>query len=87
MAGKGKGARGRKPGQAGRSGSERAGILFPTGRCTRYLRQKRLAERCSQLAGVFMAGALQYLVEELLDQAGEFCREAKQQRIRPRHIM
>ena len=34
-----------------------------------------------------MAGALQYVVEEVLDQAGEHCREAKKKQIRPRHIM
>ena len=34
-----------------------------------------------------MAGALQYLVEELLDQAGEACRDARKKQIKPRHIM
>ena len=87
MAGKGKGARGRKPGQKGTTGQERAGIIFSPARMTRLLRQKRVSARCSQLAGVFMAGALQYVVEEVLDQAGEHCREAKKKQIRPRHIM
>ena len=89
MAGKGK-ASPRKAKAGGKkitSGQERAGIIFAPARMTRLLRGKRVAERCSQLAGVFMAGALEYLVEEVLDQAGEFCREAKKKQIRPRHIM
>ena len=69
------------------TGQERAGIIFAPARMTRLLRGKRVADRCSQLAGVFMAGALEYLVEELLDQAGEFCKEAKKKQIKPRHIM
>ena len=94
MAGKGKGTARKTASKkkAPVSGNEKAGILFPVGRMTRYLRAKRCSERCSVLAGCFMAAALEYLVEEILVQAGDNCLEEPQNkkqvkpRIKPRHI-
>ena len=94
MAGKGKGTARKEASKkrAAVSGSSRAGLVFPVGRMTRYLRAKRLSERCSGLAGCFMAAVLEYLVDEILDQAGDRCLEEpqnknqKKPRIKPRHL-
>ena len=94
MAGKGKGTA-RKAAASKKknvSGTTKAGLVFPVGRMTRYLRAKRISERCSGLAGCFIAAALEYLVEEILVQAGDNCHEEpqnknqKKPRIKPRHI-
>ena len=53
-----------------RSGSSRAGLIFPVGRLSRMLRQGRYAARVGGGAGVFMAGVLEYLTLEMLDMAG-----------------
>ena len=41
--------------------SSRAGLTFPVGRLTRYLRQGNYSKRCSPGAGIFMAAVLEYL--------------------------
>ena len=89
MAGKGKGSvkKSRAAAKSRTTGQAKAGIIFAPGRMTRLLRAKRVANRCGRLAGVFMAGALEYLVEEVLDQAGEICKGAGKKQIKPRHIM
>ena len=89
MAGKGspkKAGRGRVKGQKGVTGAVKAGTVFAPARFTRHLRAKRLAERVSALAGVFMAGALEYVVEELLASAGDYCKENNKKTIKPQHI-
>ena len=58
MAGKNSTKKGKKAARKNITGQEKAGIIFAPSRMTRLLRGKRVAERCSQLAGVFMAGAL-----------------------------
>ena len=89
MAGKGKGSQ-RKAGKtkSGKvvSGAEKSGLVFAPARFTRYLRGKRVADRVSALAGVFMAGALEYVVEEVLASAGDMCHEGKMRTIKPKHI-
>ncbi|XP_054761092.2 histone H2A-like [Lytechinus pictus] len=63
---------GRDPDKGGKvrrkaeSRSARAGLTFPVGRVHRHLRKGRYASRISAAAPVFLAGVLQYLVEELL---------------------
>ena len=89
MAGKGKGSprkAGRTKGSATVTGAARAGTVFAPARFTRYLRAKRVAERVSALAGVFMAGALEYVVEELLASAGDHCLEMNKKTIKPQHL-
>lgn len=56
-----------------KSGSEKAGTLFPVGRLARMLRQGRHAERTSVGAGAFLAGALEYICAEILELAGDVC--------------
>jgi len=57
-----------KKGRGGRrTGSQRAGVIFPVGRLNRLLKKGRYATRTSGSAGVFMAGVLEYLCSELLE--------------------
>ena len=91
MAGtKGSKRRGRRPGQkvkAAVSGSKRAGIIFPVGRCNSKIRKGRFARRVSMGAGCFMAGVLEYLTCEILDLAGQCASEHKKKQIKPRHLL
>ena len=52
-----------------KSGQARAGIWFGTGRTQAAFRAGRYADRYSKSAGVFMAGVLQYLTQEIFDLA------------------
>ena len=78
--------RGRVAGVPSVSGSTRAGIIFSTGRMNRLLREGRFSLRQGKLAGVFMAGALEYLTNEVLDIAGELCLKGNKKIIMPKHI-
>ena len=82
--GKGKG-KGKKSGQMSRSA--RAGLQFPVGRMSRYMRQGGYAKRVGGGAPVFLASVLEYLTAELLELAGNAAKDNKRQRIVPRHVM
>ena len=83
--GKGKGGRGKGGGKA-TSRSSKAGLQFPVGRVSRYLRQGRYAARVGAGAPVYMAAVLEYLCAEILELAGNAARDNKKSRIVPRHI-
>ena len=68
------------------SNNTRAGTIFPVGRCNRYLKQGRYAERVGGSAGVFMASVLEYITAELCELAGNVCEEQGKKQIMPRHI-
>ena len=92
MSGKGKGKGGASAG-AGRgkggkstSRSSKAGLQFPVGRVSRYLRQGRYASRVGAGAPVYMAAVLEYLCAEILELAGNAARDNKKTRIVPRHL-
>ena len=86
MAGKGKGGRGKSKGGKSQSRSSRAGLQFPVGRVSRYLRKGRYAPRVGGGAPVYMAAVLEYLAAEILELAGNAARDNKRARIVPRHI-
>lgn len=66
--------------------SSRAGIHFPVGRILKYLKKGQYASRIRKDAAVYMAAALEYLVAEVMELAGEAAKENKRTRITPRHI-
>ena len=84
--GKGKGKGGRGKSSKSTSRSARAGLQFPVGRVARYMRNMRLASRLGGGAPVYMAAVLEYLAAEILELAGNACRDNKRSRIIPRHL-
>jgi len=68
------------------SANVKAGTIFPVGRCNRYIKQGRYAERSGKSAGVFMAAVLEYITAEFLELAGNVCEEAGRKQITPKHI-
>ena len=68
------------------SRSNRAGLQFPVGRITRYLRKGRYSQRLTQTAAVYQAAILEYLTAEVLELAGNAARDNKKVRITPRHL-
>ncbi|WRT66850.1 uncharacterized protein IL334_003813 [Kwoniella shivajii] len=71
---------------AGKSRSSQAGLTFPVGRLHRYLRRGRYAERIGSGAPIYMAAVLEYLSAEILELAGNACRDNKRSRIKPRDL-
>jgi len=87
MSGKGKGGRGKgKGGAKSVSRSARAGLQFPVGRVSRFLRKGRYAARVGGGAPVYLAAVLEYLSAEVLELAGNAARDNKRTRITPRHV-
>jgi histone H2A len=77
---------GRKAGAPVVSRSEKAGLQFPVGRISRFLRKGRYADRLGGGAPVYLAAVLEYLTAEVLELAGNAARDNKRMRINPRHI-
>merc|ERR1712039_991058 len=68
------------------SKSKKAGLKFPVGRITRYLRKGRYADRIGMGAPVFLTAVLEYLVAEILELAGNAATDNNKKRISARHI-
>ncbi|KAK0535718.1 histone H2A.Z [Tilletia horrida] len=65
----------------------KAGLQFPVGRVHRYLKaQQPSGTRISGKAAVFTAAILEYLCAEVLELAGNACRDQGFKRINPRHL-
>ena len=79
-------------GKAGRgktkavSRSTKAGLQFPVGRMSRFLKKGKYATRVGAGAPVYLAAILEYLTAEILELAGNAARDNKKTRIVPRHI-
>ena len=80
--GKGKVSRSAAP----RTQSSRAGLTFPVGRTSRYLKQGRYSERFGIGGAIFLAAVLEYLSVEILELAGNATHEHKKKTIAPRHL-
>jgi histone H2A len=80
------GGRGKKAGSKQQTRSQRAGLQFPVGRISRFLRKGRYAARVGAGAPVYLAAVLEYLAAEILELAGNAARDNKRTRITPRHI-
>jgi histone H2A len=66
--------------------SSKAGLQFPVGRISRFLKRGKYAERVGAGAPVYLAAVLEYLTAEVLELAGNAARDNKKTRIIPRHI-
>ena len=86
MSGKGKGGRGKGKSSKSQTRSARAGLQFPVGRISRFLRKGRYAARVRGGAPVYLAAVLEYLTAEILELAGNAARENKRARIIPRFV-
>ncbi|RYG62261.1 hypothetical protein EON64_18050 [archaeon] len=82
----GKGGRGKAEGKKAQSQSSRAGLAFPVGRISRFLKRGKYASRVGAGAPVYLASVLEYLTAEVLELAGNAARDNKKTRIIPRHI-
>ncbi|XP_020584581.1 probable histone H2A.3 [Phalaenopsis equestris] len=85
MAGRGK-AIGLAHSKKSSSRSSKAGLQFPVGRISRFLKTGRYAQRVGAGAPVYLAAVLEYLSAEVLELAGNAARDNKKTRIVPRHI-
>ena len=82
----GRGGKGKSSGGKQQSRSSRAGLQFPVGRISRFLRKGRYASRVGGGAPVYLSAVLEYLAAEILELAGNAARDNKRTRITPRHI-
>ena len=82
----GKGGRGKSDGKKSVSRSSKAGLQFPVGRVSRFLKKGRYAPRVGAGSSVYLAAILEYLTAEILELAGNAARDNKKTRIIPRHI-
>ncbi|CAG9319290.1 unnamed protein product [Blepharisma stoltei] len=84
--GKGKGSRGKAASATKTSRSQKAGLQFPVGRISRFMKHGKYAERVGAGAPVYLAAVLEYLAAEVLELAGNAAKDYKKTRIVPRHI-
>lgn len=82
----GKGGRGKADGKKSQTKSSKAGLQFPVGRISRFLKKGKYATRVGAGAPVYLAAILEYLTAEILELAGNAARDNKKTRIVPRHI-
>lgn len=83
MSGRGKGGKERTKTT---TRSNRAGVTFPVGRMHRLLKKGNYCERIGSGAAVYLTAILEYLAAEILELAGNACRDNKKTRISPRHL-
>lgn len=70
-----------------KSRSERAGLEFPVGRISSYMKKAFNVKRLGAGAPVYLAGVLEYIAAEILELAGNAAKDNKVQRITPRHLV
>ncbi|KAJ9085388.1 Histone H2A type 2-B [Entomophthora muscae] len=75
-----------KSSDTARTRSAKAGLQFPVGRLHRHLKRGNYAKRIAAGAPVYLASVLEYLTAEILELAGNACRDNKKTRITPRHL-
>ena len=69
------------------SKSAKAELTFPVSRIAKNLRFMRLAKRLGAGGPVYLTAVLEYMAAEVLELAGNACRDNKKKRITPRHLV
>eukprot|EP01053_Blabericola_migrator_P009448 Blabericola_migrator_1__9447@NODE_5116_length_869_cov_630_164589_g3248_i0_p1_GENE_NODE_5116_length_869_cov_630_164589_g3248_i0NODE_5116_length_869_cov_630_164589_g3248_i0_p1_ORF_typecomplete_len200_score50_50Histone/PF00125_24/0_00015Histone/PF00125_24/7_7e03CBFD_NFYB_HMF/PF00808_23/0_0048_NODE_5116_length_869_cov_630_164589_g3248_i0194793 len=67
--------------------AQRAGLIFQPSKFQRLLRKGGHTQRVSAQCGIYMAGALEWLVGELLDCMMDSAEKSKNSMLHPRHVM
>jgi histone H2A len=84
----GKGGKAPSTKRAPQSRSSRAGIQFPVGRIHRFLKARvHSQQRVGATAAVYTSAIMEYLAAEVLELAGNACKDLKVKRITPRHLL
>ena len=81
-----KGGRGKSEKKAA-SKSAKAGLTFPVARIGKNLRLMRLAKRYGAGGPVYLTAVIEYMAAEVLELAGNACRDNKKKRVTPRHLV
>ena len=84
--GKGKASRGKTTMTSKTSRSQKAGLQFPVGRISRFMKKGKFADRIGSGAPVYLSAVLEYLAAEVLELAGNAAKDYKKTRIIPRYI-
>ena len=85
VGGKGKVKDGSK--KAPQTRSSKAGLQFPVGRIHRFMKKSATSKgRVASTAAVYTSAILEYLTAEVLELAGNACKDLKTKRVNPRHL-